>query len=155
MRNLIIALFLCLSPLVNAQPIKVEGPGPNWEWHQTDKYHGSIVVIVSMSRYTEREAREVNWSLTRLGGVKLFTIVDFAGIPHFLYNYARHRIIRKIRRSEVICDFDQRLSSQLNTDPRHRVDIIVLNKDGEIRGHFKGAVEINSVIKLIDELAEK
>jgi len=153
-----IITLLFISGLANAQPVKVEGPGPNWEWHQTDKQLGNVVVITVYSRYTERSGRQVNWELTkRLGGnAKFFTVIDFIGIPHFLFNFARNRIAKKMRGSiEVICDTTGKLRKQLNAEPRNRVDVVILDRKGEIRGHFNGIREIEPAIKLVNELTRE
>jgi hypothetical protein len=171
MRNLFILIILMTS-LAGAAPIKIEGPGPNWEWHQTDKLHGNVVVITVVSRYTKKESYFVNWKISSKlinnKNLKMMTVIDFIGIPHsgFVYNYARHRIINETSRVnnqlimqgaspiEYICDVSETLRNTLNADPRHRVDIIILDKNGEVRGHFYGASGIADAIKLIEQLTK-
>jgi hypothetical protein len=183
MRNLILVVALFLSSIGYAQPVKIEGPGPSWEWYQTDKLRGNVVVITVVSRYTEKESYQVSWKLgTRLrdGDFKMITVIDFIGIPRFgfIYNIARKRILKEttvanrelvdkgLSPVKYICDMKednedadkirhagrQTLREQLAADPRHRVDIIVLGRDGEIAGHFNGIKQIDEAIKLIDEL---
>ena len=171
MRNLIVGLILLLSANAFAQPVKIEGPGPNWEWQQSDKYHGQVVVITVVSRYTEKESYQVNWRLgSRLenNDFRMITVIDFIGIPRlgFIYNYARKRILKETTASNIklkqkgtspisyICDMKETLRDQLKADPRHRVDIIVIDRTGEVRGHFNGIMEIEQALKLIDELTE-
>lgn len=160
--RMLVALLLLISSIGNAQPLKIEGPGPNWEWHQTDNRRGNVVVITVVSRYTEKESYYVNWRLgTRLrdGDFRMFTVIDFIGIPRFgfIYNIARKRILKETAGSpiEFICDTTEKLRTTLNADPRNRVDIIVLDRDGIVRGHFNGAREIEHALKLIDELTER
>lgn len=164
MRHSIISLtaLLFLTSMGFAQNVKIEGPGPNWEWHQTDRLHGNVVVITVVSRYTEKESYFVNWKLgTRLrdGDFRMLTVIDFIGIPRFgfIYNIARKRISKETAGSQVefICDTTEKIRDVLHADPRHRVDIIVLDRNGMIRGHFNGAQEIEQALKLIDELTER
>jgi hypothetical protein len=162
MRKLIISLVLLVSSISFAQPLKIEGPDPIFRWVQSDKYLGNVVVITVVSRYTEKESYYVNWRLgTRLrdndnSNLQMITIIDFIGIPRFglIYDYARKRILKETAGSPVkyICDTTEKLRTQLSADPRHRVDIIVLDKTGEVRGHFAGSKDIDAAIKLIDEL---
>lgn len=172
MRSLIAAILILFASAAHAQTIKIEGPGPNWEWHQTDARHGNVVVIVVVSRYTQKESYFVSWKLgTRLrdGDFRMFTVIDFIGIPRFgfIYDIARKRILKETSQSnqelakhgvspvEYICDMKETLRDKLDADPRHRVDVIVLDKDGKLRGHFDGGKEIDRAIKLIDELTER
>lgn len=181
MRFSIIAAILLSSVLASAQqPIKVEGPDPvraasnDGEWIQSDKFHGNVVVINVVSRYTEKESYFVNWKLgTRLrdGDFRMITIIDFIGIPRFgfIYNLARNRILKETTKSneelakknvapiKYICDMKEVLRGSLEppADPRHHVDIYVLDKNGVLRGHFNGAQEIDKAIALIDTLTER
>ena len=172
MRSVIALLLLVSSIAASAEPVKIEGPGPNWEWYQTDKLHGNVVVITVVSRYTEKESYQVNWRLgTRLkdGDFRMVTVIDFIGIPKFsfIYNIARNRILKETTKAneelvkhnvspvEYICDMNMVLRGPLQSDPRHRVDIIVIDRNGEVRGHFNGIREIDQAIKLIDNLTER
>lgn len=180
MRFSIIAAIILSSIIANAQPVKIEGPDPiraasnDGEWIQSDKLRGNVVVINVVSRYTEKESYYVSWKLgTRLrdGDLRQITIIDFIGIPRlgFIYNFARGRILKETTKSneelakkniapiKYICDMKETLRNQLqpNADPRHHVDIYVLDKQGVMRGHFNGAKEIDAAIKLIDQLTEQ
>lgn len=172
MRSLVIAAVLFLSSFASAQTVDIEGPGPNWEWHQAATKRGNVVVIVVVSRYTQKESYFVSWKLgTRLrdGDFRMMTVIDFIGIPRFgfIYDIARKRILKETSQSnaelakhgvspiEYICDMKETLRDKLNADPRHRVDVIVLDKTGQLRGHFDGGKDIDKAIKLIDELTER
>lgn len=175
MCNPILVLALFFSSALSVAPVKIEGPDPiraassDGEWIQSDSLRGNVVVVTVVSRYTEKESYYVNWRLgTRLrdGDFRMITVIDFIGIPRFgfIYDYARKRILKETTRSnnelkqhgiapiKYICDMKEMLRRPLNADPRHRVDIIILDKTGEIRGHFHGAQQIDAAIKLIDQL---
>ncbi len=174
----LVVLAMLFSSVAFAEPIKIEGPDPiraasnDGEWIQSDNLHGNVVVITVVSRYTEQESYFVNWKLgTRLndGDFRMITVIDFIGIPRFgfIYNIARKRILKEtsaaneqlkkkgISPIKYICDMKETLRGQLNADPRNHVDIIVLDKNGEVRGHFNGQVEIEKAINLIDQLTER
>ncbi len=162
MRNFIVCLLLLIAPSSFAEPIKIEGPNPKWEWIQSDHLRGQVLVITIVSRYTEKDSYYVNAKLgTRLKDkdLNMITIIDFIGIPHWgiIYDYARKRILKETANSPVkyICDTTDRLRTALHADPKHRVDIIVLDKAGEIRGHFFGVKDVDNAIKLIDELTDR
>ena len=179
MRKLIIPIVLLMTSLAgaDASPVKIEGPDPvraasnDGEWIQSDKLLGNVVVVNVVSRYTEKESYFVNWRLgTRLreGDFRMITVIDFIGIPRWgwIYNLARKRILKETTKAneklekehiapvKYICDMKEQLRGRLepNADPRHHVDIYVIDKNGEMRGHFNGAKEIDAAIKLIDEL---
>lgn len=178
--SLILAVLLSSAFASAQESVKIEGPDPiraasnDGEWIQSDKLRGNVVVVNVVSRYTEKESYFVNWKLgTRLrdGDFRMITIIDFIGIPRFgfIYNIARKRILSETSKSndelikkniapvKYICDMKETLRNKLqpNADPKHHVDIYVLDKDGIMRGHFNGAKEIDAAIKLIDQLTER
>jgi hypothetical protein len=177
MFRLITLIIVLMGSLANAAPIKIEGPDPvrstsngnDGEWIQSDSLLGNVVVITVVSRYMEKESYFVNWKLaTRLrdGDFRMITVIDFMGIapPGILYNYAQKRILKETTATnndlqkrgvapiKYICDVKEVLRNKLGADPRHRVDIIILDKTGEVQGRFNGAREIEAAIKLIDQL---
>lgn len=177
--SVILAILFSGSLAIAQQPVKIEGPDPiraasnDGEWIQSDKLRGNVVVVNVVSRYTEKESYFVNWKLgTRLhdGDFRMITIIDFIGIPRFgfIYNIARNRILKETTKSneelakknvapvKYICDMKETLRNQLQppADPKHHVDIYVIDQAGVMRGHFNGAKEIDAAIKLIDQLTE-
>jgi len=181
MRLSVILAILLSGIIASAQElVKIEGPDPvraasnDGEWIQTDKLQGNVLVVNVVSRYTEKESYFVNWKLgTRLrdGDFRMITIIDFIGIPRFgfIYNIARNRILKETNKAneelakahvapiKYICDMKETLRGKLqpNADPRHHVDIYVIDKSGVMRGHFNGAAEIDAAIRLIDQLTER
>jgi len=174
----LISIFLLLNSLAIATPLKIEGPDPvrmasnSGEWIKSNDYLGEVVVITVVSRPKEKESYFVNWKLgirLRNSDFRMITVIDFINIPHsgFLYNFARNRIIKEttivnndltkrgVPPIKYICDVQGVLRTKLGADPKHRVDIIVLDKNGEIRGRFNGAREIDATIKLIDQLTSR
>jgi hypothetical protein len=121
------------------------------------KLRGEVVAVTFCSRYTQREVAGINDRLqaaARPGDSEVVSVIDFDGIPHLFHDYAK----RKVRESEKpggvkhVLDEDGKLKRVFNTDPRRRVDILVLDRDGTVRGHFIGAGQVDDAVRLMNDL---
>lgn len=167
MKKLILTLFLLISSTSLAQKVDLQGPDAVWNWHKTADDLGKVTVITIVSRYTEKESYKVNGALElRLNekkDFKLFTVIDFVGIPKMFWNFARHRIVKETRHSnaDFICDapdmhFPQKPWREiLGADPVHRVDILILDKQGNVRYHLQGSKDVLRAIDLINKMTEE
>jgi hypothetical protein len=122
------------------------------------KLRGEVVAVTFCSRYTQREVGPINdrlQAIARPGDTEVISVIDFDGIPSLFHEYAR----RKVRESERttgavkhIIDEQGKLKHLFDADPRRRIDILVLDRDGNVRGHFIGANQVDDAMRLIDDL---
>jgi hypothetical protein len=151
-----IAYSIWIPPL-HAVPVSVSGRRADGQPFALAETRGRVVAITLVSRYTRRELERVNDELKRELGrdVALVTVVDFVGIPRLFHGYARRKVIEGTRGSPVafVVDDCGWWSAALRAAPAERVDILVLDRAGELRGHFVGAADLARARQLIHALS--
>ena len=117
---------------------------------------GRPVALIVVSRYTRKDAERINDVLTPLAGrnVEVITAVDFMGIPGLFHGFARRKIREAQRRSPIrmLCDEHGQWRRFFGVAPDKRVDILVLDRDGTLRGRFAGPKEVHAALDLIRTL---
>jgi hypothetical protein len=117
------------------------------------RLRGSVVAVTFTSRYTRDEALRVNDALAARADVKVVTVVDFVGIPSFVRGYARRKVAEADDgRIQHVVDEAGRLRGAFGADPAKLVDIFVIDRDGGLRGHFRGARELAPALQLVDDM---
>lgn len=148
-----------IASLALALPVCISGTSAQGHAFRLDDDRGRVVAITLVSRYTRKELERINAALvSELGpDVKMVTVVDFMGIPRLFHGYARRKVVEGTLHTPVQFLVDDRGSwrTALGAAPDKRVDIIVIDRDGELRGHFVGAGEIEPARRLIRELATR
>jgi cytochrome oxidase Cu insertion factor (SCO1/SenC/PrrC family) len=119
--------------------------------------HGQVVAVTFCSRYTKNDVGPINDKLlagSPGGDVRVVSVIDFEGIPRMFHNYARRKVAESDRPNGVthLVDDTGQLRRVFNTDPRHRVDIVVLDRDGTVRGHFIGSDQVDDALRLMNDL---
>jgi hypothetical protein len=122
-----------------------------------DETRGGLVAVTLASRYTRHEAERVNAyfePLAARGALHVVSVIDFMGIPSLFHGYARRRIADAARRSPIrfIVDEEGRWRSFFQARPESRVDVILIDRDGNLRGHFAGEAELAAAGDLLDHL---
>jgi hypothetical protein len=81
------------------------------------------------------------------------SIVDLVGVPSFAHGYARRKTAEADRQSCVrhLVD-DGALRERFGARPAERVDILVIDRAGGLRGHFAGERELEQALRLVDAL---
>jgi ceramide glucosyltransferase len=153
------ALLLALTAATaSAEPLRLEAPDAHGAVWRVDGAHGRPVAIALTSRYSRREAERVNARLEPLAGrqATIVCIVDFGGIPSLFHGYARRKIAEAAAKSPIVFLVDERsrLRDPLAVHPDKRVDILVLDGDGQLRGHFEGASQLDAAMALLESLAK-
>jgi hypothetical protein len=157
MRVLILSVGLLHALLhtmpAEAVPISIDGADVRGQAIRLNEARGSVVAITFASRYTGDEAERVNkaLSLEVNASVRMVSVVDFSGIPELFYGMARHIIATWAPRTTARLVVDERglWRAALGAAPDVRVDIIVLDREGELRGHFVGAGQVEEARRLI------
>lgn len=114
---------------------------------------GNVVAVTFVSRYTRDEAARVHNALGARDGVKVVSVVDFVGIPGFVHGYARRKVAEAANAHvQLLLDERGDLGRRFGARPDKRVDILVIDRGGGLRGHFEGAGQLEAAMRLIDEL---
>jgi hypothetical protein len=132
-----------------------------WDGHgrpfDLQQVRGQLVALTFGSRYTRDEAARINETLAShaLGGdLIVISIVDLAGVPSFAHGYAKRKVAEHDQQGRIqfLIDEQGRLKQAFKADPQRRVDILVLDRDGALRGRFVGRQQVEDAVRLIDEL---
>jgi hypothetical protein len=156
-----LAFALCntLAGSALALPVRIGGDSAQGHAISLDDYRGRVVAITLVSRYTRKELERVNAALVGEIGpdVTMMTVVDFIGIPRLFHGYARRKVAEGAAHTVVQFLVDDRGSWRMALDaaPDKRVDIIVLDREGELRGHFVGVSDIERARRLIRDLSTR
>jgi hypothetical protein len=113
---------------------------------------GQVVALTFVSRYTQDEATRIHEAIARHTDVKIVVVVDFTGIPSFAKGFVRRRLAQADGRSRHVCDESGQLGRQFGALPRKRVDIVIVDRDGQERGHFSGLGQLGQAERRIDEV---
>jgi hypothetical protein len=157
--GLAFAFGIIIAAPAAASPVSISGASAEGHAFRLDDDRGRVVAITLVSRYTRKELERINAALaSELGAdVKMVTVVDFIGIPRLFHRYARRKVVEGTQHTPVQFLVDDRgcWRVALGAAPDKRVDIIVLDRDGELRGHFIGAGQIEPARQLIRALATR
>jgi hypothetical protein len=121
------------------------------------RVRGQVVALTFASRYTRDEADRVHAALLNHaaeGDMVVVNVVDLMGIPGIFHGYARRKAAEHDREGRIIhvVDEEGELRRNFQVDPRKRVDILVLDREGTLRGRFAGAGQLEDAIRLVDQL---
>ena len=152
MRTLALLVTLAVAAPAFATPTINDANGQSYA---LDGVRGRPVALIVTSRYTRKDAERINDALTPLAGhVEVITAVDFMGIPGLFHGYARRKIREAQTRSPIhmLVDEHGQWRRFFGVAPDKRVDILVLDRDGMLRGRFAGPKEIHAALDLIQTL---
>jgi cytochrome oxidase Cu insertion factor (SCO1/SenC/PrrC family) len=116
---------------------------------------GKVVALTFASRHTQEEATEVNDTLSENAGddFQVLSVVDMMDIPDMGRGTARKKIAESDKPGlQHVVDDRGSLKRGFSTDPSRRVDILLIDKKGELRGRYNGLYELKAAQKEIEEL---
>lgn len=155
-----LALTLALTSTARAQTappppqppsVTLRGLDARGQAFDLQSLRGNVVALTFVSRYTQDEAARVNAALGRHSDLKVVSIVDFVGIPRFVHDYARRKVAESDGRIQHLCDVDGALGRQFATAPRDSVAILIIDRDGTLRGRFD-ATTLAAAERLVDDV---
>jgi hypothetical protein len=160
-RTLIVGLALVgimSGPALGRQLVWLNGADGNGRPFDLRSLRGQVVALTFTSRWTKDEAHKIN---TALGAridrdFAVVTVIDLGGVPSLFHGYAKRRIADEENRGRIhhVVDENGRLKQTFNVDPDKRVDILVIDKDGTLRGRFTGSGQLGDAQQLIDQLRQ-
>ena len=157
MRKLVALTLLLATPMITLPAFADEPTIADADGHSfaLTAARGRPVALIVTSRYTRKDAERINDALTPLAGrVEVITAVDFMGIPGLFHGYARRKIREAQQRSPIRMLVDERGQWRrwFGVAPDKRVDILVLDRAGMLRGRFAGPKEVHAALDLIRTL---
>jgi hypothetical protein len=136
-----------------AQPVALRAADARGRPFDLGALRGRIVAITFASRYTHKEADEVNRALAERGTI-VVNVVDLTGVPSIFKGYAKRRVAEHDEEGRVVhlVDDGGDMRRRFQVEPTRRVDIVVVGPDGEVRGRFVGAADLGRALTLVDGL---
>jgi hypothetical protein len=158
--SLLLLLALCLTVPIRAgaeeTTVSLNAQDGRGRPFQLERMRGQVVAITFASRYTRDEANRVNQQLLghASGDMAVVTVVDLTGVPSIFKGYARRKAAEHDEEGRIVHLIDERgeLRARFQAEPVRRVDIIVVDRDGQLRGRFTGAAQVVEVLRLVDRL---
>lgn len=154
-RTCALALMM-LMPLPALAEGLVDGEGQAYDLRAL---RGQVVAVTFGSASTQEEVGRINQLLdaqVRPGDVQVVSVVDLGGVPGWLHGYARGQVAKNQRgmRIKLVLDEAGSLRRPLGVQPTQRVDILVIDRQGAVRGRFRGEGELTQVLHLLAELRQ-
>jgi hypothetical protein len=120
------------------------------------QFRGQVVALTFVGRGTRDVATDINDELSsraQPGRMTVLSVVDLEDIPSF----GRHTALDKIADSDRpglthVVDGAGKLSQSFHVDPKHRVTIFVVDKEGVVRGRFEDEAGLPAALRLIEQL---
>jgi hypothetical protein len=152
-------LLLALSaPALARQLVWLNGADGHGRPFDLRSLRGQVVALTFTSRWTKDEAHKINSALgARVDrDFAVVTVVDLVGVPSLFHGYAKRRIADEENRGRIhhVVDESGHLKQTFGVEPDKRVDILVIDKDGTLRGHFTGERELEAAQQLINQLRQ-
>jgi hypothetical protein len=114
------------------------------------------VAITFASRYTHEQVARINEALLQHmanGDSEVVTIVDLVGVPRIAYGYVRRRVAAADQAGRIrhLVD-DGQLRQRFQVQPERDVDILIVDRQGILRGRYSGEGQLEEALQLVDEL---
>jgi hypothetical protein len=117
---------------------------------------GQVVAITFVGKNTRKEGTEVNEELGDLvepGKMTLLSVIDLEGVPGIAHGMAMKKIAESDKPGMLhLVDDQGRLKQAFDVDPTKQVTILVLDREGAVRGRFDGEFGAIAAKKLVEQL---
>jgi hypothetical protein len=117
---------------------------------------GKVVALTFGGRHTQDEVTEVNDELAQEAGrdFQVLCVVDLTEVPGVGRGGALKKIAEADRPGELehLVDDHGSLRRPFEVSPDERVDILILDKNGDLRARYVGLREVPDALKKIAEL---
>jgi hypothetical protein len=156
----VLLALLSLNPSVGradaSAPVAIRGRDGLGRAFDLVDLRGRIVAVTFASRYTRKEASKVNDALSAEGAggdVAVVSVIDLVGVPTFAHGYARRKAAEADRDGRVrhLVD-DGELRERFGARPAERVDILIIGRDGSLKGRYAGERELEAALRHVQTL---
>jgi hypothetical protein len=118
---------------------------------------GQVVALTFASRYTRDEGAAINNALVARangGDLEVVSVVDLVGVPSLFQGYAKRKIAEHDQEGRIrhLIDEQGRLRRAFQVQPDKRVDILIIDRQGALRGRYTGRQQLDEAFRLIDQL---
>jgi hypothetical protein len=117
---------------------------------------GQVVALTFVGRKTRDTGTDINDDLSKLaepGRMSVVSVVDLEDVPHIGHGTALNKIAESDRPGLIhLVDDHGGLKQSFSVDPTREVTILVLDRDGAVRGRFEGEAGLPAALKLIEQL---
>lgn len=139
------------------RPVALAGYQADGRLFHLEEARGRVVAVVLLSRRTSKPAAPVQDALGAMakpGQVLVISVVDLMGIPSMFHGMARKRVLAGARGSPMLFLVDEEGTwrKYFGAQPDKRVDILVIDRAGHLRGHFIDQVQLGQAERLIGAL---
>jgi hypothetical protein len=129
------------------QRVMLNAPDASGRWFDLRSAYGHDVVITFASRQTANEVRTIHQHLQRQPGLLVVNVVDFRTIPKVGWPLARKKMREGARANlRQLVDKDGHVARVFGVDPRHHADMFLVDKRGQLVGHFEGTQQLPDVL---------
>ena len=120
---------------------------------QMEQMRGQVVAVTFASRYTRAEASRINDALANRDA-RVISVIDFTGIPSMFHRYAKRKVAEHDQPDRIrhLVDARGALRQLFGVDPVRRVDILLIDREGALRGRYCGETQLKEALKLLAEL---
>ena len=157
LRSILLASLMVLPSLTNAtEQVWLKSYDGHGHPFDLKSARGKIVALTFASRHTKDEASEVNDTLAEKvakGGLEVVCVVDFTDVPDIGRGMAKKQVAEHDRPGQInLVDDKGSLKKAFHVDPKTRVDILVLDANGNLQGRYAGLGQLDAAVQKIDEL---
>jgi hypothetical protein len=155
LRNVTIILAATVLLAGTAHAAVLEASDPGLRDALVQRAGGRPTVLVVVSRYTRQEGERVTARLSAARDIHGACVIDFVGIPRLFHGYARGKVTQGSAGSPLsfAVDADGSMRSELGLDPKHQVELVVLDSAGVMRGHYVGEVQLDAALQAARKLS--
>lgn len=139
---IVLAGLLAAADAHGAGRVTLRGQDANGHWFDLSSERGRTVAVTFGSRETQKEVRQINRDLARQ--VLVVCVVDLRGVPRIGRDLALTKIRRSDRPGQLVHLVDERgeIARGFGFDPRHGVDILIVDPHGRLAGHYSGLSQL-------------
>jgi hypothetical protein len=147
---------LLLGSASAGERVSLHARDANGKPFKLESRRGKVVALTFASKSTKDELAKVDEALARHSGhdFEVVSVIDFENVPGIAKGMARKKVAENDRPGQVklVVDPDGGLARSLNADPKSRVDILVIDKRGRVRGRYDGTRGLPDAEKKITQL---
>ncbi len=117
---------------------------------------GQVVALTFVGKDTREAGKDINDELSELaepGKMTVVSVVDLEGVPGFAHGTAMKKTAESDRPGLMhLVDDHGSLKQSFGVDPTKQVTILILDRDGAVRGRFDGEMGVIQAKKLVEQL---